>query len=158
MKRTRSLGIALAVTMLAPFPLLAQNGSQGGRTGAMSARLLVEMGSVEYLVTKAEELKLNGDQKTRLEAIGAAWAEATKATREEIRGMLPQRGQAGSRDREAMRERMQAMRPLAEKLAEEDRKSLDEAVKLLDATQQETVKTLLDERRQSARPRRGDRI
>jgi Spy/CpxP family protein refolding chaperone len=156
MMNRRQLVIALAVTMLAPLPLLAQGGTQGrgGMGGVMSARLLVDQGSVEYLVTRAEDLTLNESQRTQLEAIAVKWTAATRESREQIRGMLPQRGQAGG-DREAMRQRLEQVRPLAEKLTEDDQKALDEAVKLLDDAQREKAKALLDERRQNARPRRG---
>lgn len=158
MKHGRSLTMALAVSLLAPLPLLAQGGGQGGRGpagGVMSARLLVEQGSVEYLVTKAADLELTSDQTKQLEAIGAKWSEATKESREQIRGMMPQPGQAAGGDREAAMQRLQQMRPIAEKLDEEDRKALGEALALLNDAQQTRAKALLDERRQNARPRRG---
>lgn len=157
MKNGRSLAAALAISMLAPLPLLAQGGGQGSRggMGAMSARLLVEQGSVEYLVTKAADLELTPGQTTQLEAIGRKWAASTTDSRAEIRGILPQPGQAAATDREARMQRMQALRPLVEKLAEEDTKALNEALALLDEAQRTKVKALLDERLQNARPRRG---
>lgn len=161
MRHGRSLALALAVSLLAPLPLLAQGGGQGGQGrsamgGAMSARMLVEQGSVEYLVTRTADLTLTADQTKQLQAIGAKWAEATREQREEMKALLPQPGQGmGGGDRQAMMERMQTLRPLAEKLAEEDRKALDEALALLDDSQKTRAATLLEERRQSARPRRG---
>lgn len=161
MRHGRSLAMALAVSILAPLPLLAQAGGQGGQGrggmgGAMSARMLVEQGSVEYLVTKAADLALTPDQTKQLQAIGTAWADATKEQRSEIKAMLPEPGQGmGGGDRQAMMERMQRMRPLAQKLAEDDSKALDEALALLDETQKTKAATLLEERRQNARPRRG---
>lgn len=156
MKTRRQLVIALAVTMLAPLPLLAQGGTQGrgAMAGIMSSRLLVDQGSVEYLVTRAADLTLNDDQRTQLQAIAVKWADATRDAREQIKGTLPRRGQAGG-DREAMRQRLEQVRPLAEKLTEDDQKALDEAVLLLDDAQREKAKALLEERRQNARPRRG---
>ena len=156
MKNRRQFVIALAMTLLAPLPLLAQGGAQGreGMAGVMSARLLIDQGSVEYLVTRSADLTLNEDQRTQLEAIAVKWADATRESREQIKGMLPQRGQAGG-DREAMRQRLEQVRPLADKLTEDDQKALDEAVKVLDDAQREKAKALLEERRQSARPRRG---
>jgi Spy/CpxP family protein refolding chaperone len=149
--------IALAVTLLAPLPLLAQGGAQGrgAMGGVMSARLLIDQGSVEYLVTRAADLTLNEDQRTQLEAIAVKWADDTKESRERIKGMLPQRGQAAGGDREAMMQRLEQVSPLAEKLTEDDQKALDEAVKVLDDAQREKAKALLDERRQNARPRRA---
>jgi Spy/CpxP family protein refolding chaperone len=157
MKHGRSFTIALAVSLLAPLPLLAQGGGQGrgGMGGMMSARLLVEQGSVEYLVTKAADLELTADQTTQLESIGAKWAEATKESREQIRSMLPQPGQRMGGDRDAMMQRMRQMQPLAQKLNEDDEEALVEALALLDDAQQTKAKALLEERRQSARPRRG---
>jgi hypothetical protein len=152
------IALTLALTMLAPLPALAQGGTQGqgrGMGGAMAARLLVDQGSVEYLVTKSEDLKLTADQTKRLEVIGAAYSASTRESREQIRSMLPQPGQAAGGDREAMMQRMQQVRPLADKLIEDDQKSLDEAILPLDDAQKEKVKALLDERRQNARPRRG---
>jgi hypothetical protein len=156
MKNRRQLVIALAVTLLAPLPLLAQGGAQGrgAMGGVMSARLLIDQGSVEYLVTRAADLTLNEDQRTQLEAIAVKWADATRESREQIKGMLPQRGQAAG-DREAMMQRLEQARPLAEKLTEDDQKALDEALKVLDDAQREKAKALLDERRQNARPRRA---
>lgn len=158
MKHGRTLAMALAVTMLAPLPLLAQGGGQarGGMGGGMSARLLVDQGSVEYLVTKATDLELTADQTAKLEVIGAKWAESTKDSREQLKGMLPQpgQGQAMGGDREAARQRMQAMRPLAEKLTEADEKALAEALALLAEPQQARAKSLLEERAMEARPRR----
>ncbi|HEX6134216.1 MAG TPA: hypothetical protein VFZ24_09635 [Longimicrobiales bacterium] len=154
MKRNRTLLLALAISALAPLPLLAQSGPpQGGRAGAMGARLLLEQGSVEYLVTKAADLQLSSEQTTRLQAIGAKWAESTKTSREQIRAGMPQRGQGG--DREAMMQRMQELQPLMQKLREDDQKSLDEALQLLGEEQQTKAKALLDERARNARPRRG---
>jgi hypothetical protein len=159
MKRGHSLLMALVVMTLAPLPLLAQGGQgqgQGrGGMGMVSARLLVEQGSVEYLVTKAADLQLNTDQKTGLEAIGAKWAEATKESREKVKAGMPQAGQAASGDREAMMARMQELRPLMTEIAAEDTKAVEEAMKLLDETQQAKAKTLLTERAEAARPRRG---
>jgi hypothetical protein len=156
MKRGRSLVMALAVMVLAPLPLLAQGGGQGagrGMGGAMSARLLLDQGSVEYLVTKATDLTLDADQTKKLTDLGAAWAASTKDSRETIRKEMPQPGQ-GMGDREAMMQKMQALQPVMQKLAEDDQKSLDEAMKVLSAEQQTKAKTLLEERRQNARPRR----
>jgi hypothetical protein len=147
--------MALVVMTLAPLPLLAQGGQGQGRGGMMSARLLVEQGSVEYLVTKAADLQLNADQKTGLEAIGAKWAETTKESREKVKAGMPQAGQAGGGDREAMMARMQELRPLMTEIAAEDTKAVEEAMKLLDETQQAKAKTLLTERAEAARPRRG---
>ncbi|MBR9989467.1 MAG: hypothetical protein KFH98_06910 [Gemmatimonadetes bacterium] len=161
MKHGRSLAMALAVSLLAPLPLLAQGGGQGrgGMGGAMSARLLVEQGSVEYLVTKSAELELTADQTKQLETIGAKWAASTKEPREQLKGMLPQQGQAmGDGNREAAMQRLQAMRPLAEKLNEDDQKALAEALALLAEPQQARAKTLLEERARDARPRRGGGI
>lgn len=158
MRHGRSLAMALTVSLLAPLPLLAQGGGQGrgGQGGGMAARMLVEQGSVEYLVTKATDLTLTEDQTRQLKAIGDAWAGKTKTQREEIRAMLPQPGQGmGGGDREAMMQRMQAMRPLAQKLAEEDKAALDQALALLDDAQKAKAATLLEERRRNARPRRG---
>ncbi|HEX6307568.1 MAG TPA: hypothetical protein VFZ69_05230 [Longimicrobiales bacterium] len=154
MKRNRSLLLALTMSVLAPLPLLAQSGPPpGGRGGAMTARLLLEQGSVEYLVAKAADLQLTAEQTAQLQAIGSKWAEATKQSREQIRAEMPQRGQGG--DREAMMQRMQELRPRMEKLREEDQKALDEALGLLGAEQQTKAKALLEERAQNARPRRG---
>ncbi|HSK20766.1 MAG TPA: hypothetical protein VK912_16555 [Longimicrobiales bacterium] len=159
MKNGRSLALALAVFVLAPLPLLAQGGGQGGRGGmgggAMSARLLIDQGSVEYLVTKADHLGLTAEQKTGLEAIGARWSATTKESREQIRTRLPQPGQAAGGNREEMMQRLQEMRPFAEKVDEEDRKSLAGALALLNEEQQTKAKALIEERRQNARPRRG---
>lgn len=159
MKNGRSLVLALAVLVLAPLPLLAQGGGQGGRGGmgggAMSARLLIDQGSVEYLATKAGDLALTAEQKAGLEAIGVRWSAATKESREEIRTRLPQPGQAAGGNREEMMQRLQEMRPFAEKVDEEDRKALAEALTLLNEEQQTKAKALLDERRQNARQRRG---
>jgi hypothetical protein len=153
MKRGKTLLTALAVSMLAPLPLLAQTADQPQRRGGMmAARLLVEQGSVEYLVTKATDLQLKADQTTQLEAIGVKWAEATKGSREQIGAAMPQPGQTP--DREAMMQRMQELRPVMEKLREDDQAALDEALKLLDAAQQTKAKALLEERAQNARPRR----
>ncbi|MGH7448924.1 MAG: hypothetical protein ACRELT_15235, partial [Longimicrobiales bacterium] len=148
MKHGRSLVMVLAVSMLAPLPLLAQGGGQGqtrpGMRGAMSARLLVDQGSVEYLVTKAADLGLTADQSNGLESIGAKWAASTQESRAQIRTLLPQRGQATGSDRDAMMQRMQQVRPLAEKLTADDQASLAEALKLLDETQQEKARALLE--------------
>ena len=123
--------------------------------GAMSARLLLDQGSVEYLVTKAADLGLTTEQKTGLEAIGVRWSAATKESREQIRTRLPQRGQGAGGNREEMMQRLQEMRPFAEKVDEEDRKTLAEALGLLNEEQQTRAKALLEERRQNARPRRS---
>ena len=159
MKNGRPLALALAVTLLAPLPLLAQGGGQGGRGGmgggAMSARLLIDQGSVEYLVTKAGDLGLTAEQKTGLEAIGVRWSAVTKESREQIRTRLPQPGERAGGNREEMMQRLQEMRPFAEKVDEEDRKALAEALTLLNQEQQTKARTLLEERRQNARPRRG---
>ena len=144
--------MALAVLALAPLPLLAQGG--GARGGAMmGARLLLEQGSVEFLASKGTELALDDAQAGTLKEIGGRWATATKEAREKIRAELPQRGEGG--DREAMRARVQALQPQFQKLVEEDEKALAEAMQLLNATQQERARALLEERRANARPRRA---
>src|SRR5690606_16207557 len=97
MTRSRTVLMALALTMLAPLPLLAQGGPPQGRGGMMGARLLLEQGSVEYLVTKAADLQLGDAEKKQLETIGAKWAETTKASRDSIRASMPQQGQGGDR-------------------------------------------------------------
>jgi Spy/CpxP family protein refolding chaperone len=155
MKQSRSLVMALAVMLLAPLPLLAQGGGMGqGRGGMGSARLLVEHGSVEYLVTKAADLALDDEQTAKLQTIGTAWSESTKESREKVRTELPQPGQAAGGDREAMMARFQALQPVMAALQEEDDKALAEAMKVLNDTQQAKAKELLDERRANARPRR----
>jgi Spy/CpxP family protein refolding chaperone len=155
MKKVYALVVALAVMMLAPLPLVAQGGGMGqGRGGMGAARLLLEQGSVEYLVTKAADLALDAEQTASLQMIGADWAESTKESREKARKELPQPGQAGGGDREAMRARIQALQPVMAALQEQDEKALAEAMKVLNETQQTKAKQLLDERRENARPRR----
>ena len=156
MKHGRTLALALTVSLLAPLPLPAQGGRQErrGGMGAMSARLLIEQGSVEYLVTKAADIQLTADQTKQFEAIGSKWALETREARERIAAMLPQRSQGTGTDREAMMQRMQEARPLMEKLAADDRAALDSALQLLGEEQRTRARALLEERAQSARPRR----
>jgi hypothetical protein len=170
MMRARSLMVALAVLALVPMPLLAQGGGMGrggagGPGGAMvAARALAEQGSVEFLVTKAADLELTAEQKTKLEAIGAAWSESTKQSRERVRAVMPQPGQAmggrggagggaGGGDRQATMQRIRDLQPVMQKLQEDDQKSLDEALELLSEPQQAKAKQLLEERQASMRPR-----
>jgi hypothetical protein len=167
MMRGRSLISAMAVLLLAPLSLAAQVGGQGRAMGQggplgglMMARALVEQGSVEFLVSKAAELQLTAEQTQALQAIGTAWAEETKAPREQIRAVLPQGGAmaggAGAAgDRQALMQRLQEIAPVAQKLQEDDQTALAEALKALDETQQATAKKLLEERQESMRPRRG---
>jgi hypothetical protein len=156
MKHSRSIMLAMAVTLLAPLPLLAQAGGQGrGGMGGpgMAGRGLVEQGSVEFLVTKAAELGLAAEQKEGLAAIGAKWAEETKPSREKIRAEMPTQGMGG--DRQAMMQRLQAIRPLLQELQAEDEKAVAEAMKLLTEAQQATAKKLLEERLTQRRPGGG---
>jgi hypothetical protein len=154
MKHSRSIMLAMAVTLLAPLPLLAQAGGRGGMGGpGMAGRGLVEQGSVEFLVTKAEELGLAAEQKEGLAAIGAKWAEETKPSREKIRAEMPTQGMGG--DRQAMMQRLQAIRPLLQELQAEDEKAVAEAMKLLTEAQQATAKKLLEERLTQRRPGGG---
>jgi hypothetical protein len=155
MMRTRSILMALIVTMLAPLPLLAQGGGQGRGGmggGAMAARMLLEQGSVEFLVSKATDLQLNEEQATAMKAIGAKWAEETKANRDRIRADMPQAGGMGGGDREALMQRFQALQPLFMQLQESDEKAMAEAMKHLNETQQATAKKLVEERRAPRRP------
>lgn len=164
MRRVQSFVVALAVLALVPMPLLAQGGGQGrgmggpgGPGGLMAARMLLDEGSVEFLAGKATELQLTAEQTTQLKTIGAAWSEATKESREKVRAALPQPGQgmgAGG-DRQAMMQRMQDLQPVMQKLQEDDGKSVEEAMKVLTEPQQARAKTLLEERAESMRPRRG---
>jgi hypothetical protein len=158
MNRGRSLITALIVMLLAPLPLLAQQGGGQGRGmggGMGGARLLLEQGSVEFLVTKAADLKLTDEQSAGLKAIGEKWAEATKEERTKIRAELPQpgRGAGAGGDRQAMMQRLQAVQPLMEKVRAEDEKAVAEALKLLDETQQASAKKILEERRPPQPPR-----
>lgn len=152
MMRTRPILLALAVTLLAPLPLLAQGGGQRMGGGMMGARALLETGSVEFLVTRAEDLQLTGEQVTALAAIGAKWSADTKETRARITADLPQPGQMGGGDREALMARFQALQPHMQKLQEDDDKAIAEAMKHLNETQQAAAKRLVDERRQPRRP------
>ncbi|CAN5784966.1 hypothetical protein BH23GEM10_BH23GEM10_07380 [soil metagenome] len=159
MNRGRTIAVVLAVLAIAPLPVLAQGGQ--GRSGMrgqqaggmMAARVLLEQGSVEFLVTKAADLGLSADQSAQLTAIGTAWSAATKESRDRVRSSMPQAGQGmGGGDRQAMMQRMQELQPVMQKLRQDDREALDEALALLNEAQQAKAKTLIEER---LRPRRG---
>jgi hypothetical protein len=153
--RSRSIIMALVVMLVAPLPLLAQQGGgqRGGMGGgALAARALLEQGSVEFIATKAAELKLTEEQTTALKVIGAKWSEETKDARAKIAAELPQAGGMGGGDREALMQRFQALQPLFMQLQESDEKAMAEAMKHLNETQQATAKKLVEERR--AAPRR----
>jgi Spy/CpxP family protein refolding chaperone len=157
MMHTRSLVIALIVALVAPAAAFAQGGGQGrggpgGPGGLMAARLLLDQGSVEFLITKAAELRLTDEQTAALKTIGAQWSAETKSSRDEVRAALPAPGQAGGGDRQAMMERFQALMPVMQKLRDEDQKALDAALELLDASQQAAAKKLIEERSPARRP------
>ncbi|HSJ10376.1 MAG TPA: Spy/CpxP family protein refolding chaperone [Longimicrobiales bacterium] len=163
MKQGRSLMMALAVTVLAALPAQAQQGGMGGQgRGGMGnlgmARALTEQGSVEFLVSKAADLKITDAQKTALQALATAWATTVKESREQVKANMPAQGQgmggAPGGDREAMMARFQALQPHMQKLTEEDAKSVEEAMKLLNDEQKVAAKALLDARAESTRPRR----
>jgi hypothetical protein len=163
--RGRSLTMAMTLLLLAPLQLLAQAGGQGrgagqqGPGGAlMTARTLLEHGSVEYLADKAADLQLTAEQTEALKAIGATWSEETKSSRSRIQAVMPAPGQppmGGGGDRQARMMQMQELMPVMQKLVDDDEKALGEAMKLLSEPQQTTARLLLDERRESMRPRRG---
>jgi hypothetical protein len=50
---------------------------------------------------------------------------------------------------------MQELMPVMQKLVDDDATALEAAMKLLSEAQQATARRLLDERRESMRPRRG---
>jgi hypothetical protein len=166
MARTRTLVAALALTLLVPAMASAQQGGGMGRGGMggqgmggmMAARNLVEQGSVEFLVSKAADLRLTEEQSTALKAIAAKWAEDNKEPREQLRPLMPQQGQGmgggmgGGGDMQAMRARFEQMMPLMQKLVETDEKAMEEALKHLDETQQATSRRLIQERNQPRRP------
>jgi hypothetical protein len=161
----RTLVVA-ALMLLAPLPLLAQGG--GGRMGAqggqgmgmmgglMQIRGIVEQSSVDFLIGKAETLKLNAEQTGHLKHISASYAEATKASREQL-ASLPQLGggAAAGGDRQALMQRMQQLVPHVEKVLEEDQKAVQAAMALFSAEQKPAAEKLLEERRQASMPRRG---
>jgi hypothetical protein len=162
--RGRSLTMAMTLLLLAPLQLMAQAGGQGrgagqqGPGGAlMTARTLLEHGSVEYLADKAADLQLTVEQAQALKAIGASWSEETKSSRSRIQAVMPAQGQpmGGGGDRQALMMQMQELMPVMQKLVDDDGKALGEAMKLLSEPQQATARRLLDERRESMRPRRG---
>jgi hypothetical protein len=163
MMRVRPLTIALAVLLLAPLQVIAQAGGQGGGMGQqgpggalMTARTLLEHGSVEFLTGKAADLQLTDAQALALATIGAKWSEDTKASRSRIQAVMPAPGQPmGGGDRQGLMQQMQELMPVMQKLVEEDEKALGEAMKSLSDAQQATARRLLDERRESMRPRRG---
>jgi hypothetical protein len=156
--RSRSIIMALVVMLVAPLPLLAQQGGgqRGGMGGAaMAARALLEHGSVEFIASKAAELKLTEEQTTALKVIGAKWSEETKDARAKIAAELPQGGAMGGGmgggDREALMQRMQALTPVMQKLQDDDAKALAEAMKLLDESQQAAAAKMVEERRMPQR-------
>lgn len=162
MKRMRILTIAAAIVLLAPMQLMAQGGGQGrgmgggGMGGGMGGmRAMLEQGSVEFLVTKAADLKLTDEQATTLKAIGEQWAAATKDDRAKIRAEMPQPGQGmggGGGDRQAMMQRFQALQPVMEKVRDADQKAVAEAMKVLQEEQQAAARKMLEERSQPRRP------
>jgi hypothetical protein len=158
--RSRSIIMALVVMLVAPLPLLAQQGGgqRGGMGGgALAARVLLEQGSVEFIASKAAELKLTEEQATALTAIGARWTEETKASRAKIAAGMPQAGDMGGMggmgggNREALMQRFQALAPMMQKLQEDDATAMAEAMKLLDETQQVAARRMVDERRMPQR-------
>jgi hypothetical protein len=159
MMRVRTFTVVLAVLLLAPVQLVAQQrggmGQQGPGGGLMAARAVLDQGSVEYLATKASDLQLTDAQAGTLKAIGEQWARDTKAARDQIRGVLPAPGQPPAGDRQAMMQQMMALMPVMQKLVEDDEKAVTEAMKALSEEQQAAAKKLLEERRDSMRMRRG---
>jgi Spy/CpxP family protein refolding chaperone len=159
MMRMRTLTLVLAVLLLAPVPLLAQQrggmGQQGPGAGLMAARAVLEQGSVEYLASRAADLQLTDEQAGALKAIGEEWARDTKPARDQVRSALPAPGQAPAGDRQAMMQQMMALMPVMQKLVEDDEKAVAEAMKALSEEQQATAKKLLEERREAMRMRRG---
>jgi hypothetical protein len=160
----RPVRIAIALLLLAPLQLMAQTGGQGrgagqqGPGGAlMTARTILEHGSVEHLLEKAADLQLTAAQAQTLQQIGAAWSEETKASRTRIQAVMPAPGQpaGGGGDRQAMMMQLQELMPVMQKLVDDDATALEAAMKLLSEAQQATARRLLDERRESMRPRRG---
>jgi hypothetical protein len=161
----RPATIAIALLLLAPLQLMAQTGGQGRGAGQqgpggplMTARTLLEHGSVEHLVEKAADLQLTAEQVQTLQQIGAAWSEETKSSRTRIQAVMPAPGRpagGGGGDRQAMMMQVQELMPVMQKLVDDDARALEEAMKLLSETQQTTAHRLLEERRESMRPRRG---
>jgi hypothetical protein len=152
--RSRSIIMALVVMLVAPLPLLAQQGGgqRGGMGGgALAARALLEHGSVEFIASKAAELKLTEEQTTALKVIGAKWSEETKDARAKIAAELPQPGGMGGGDREALMQRFQALAPVMQKLQDDDAKAMAEAMKLLDESQQAAAAKMVEERRMPQR-------
>jgi hypothetical protein len=155
--RSRSIIMAVVVMLVAPLPLLAQQGGQRGGMGGgvMAARALLEQGSVEFIASKAAELKLTEEQTAALQVIGARWSEDTKDSRAKITAELPQAGGMGSGmgagGREALMQRFQALAPVMQKLQEDDAKAMAEAMKLLDESQQATAAKMVEERRMPQR-------
>jgi hypothetical protein len=152
--RSRSMIMALVVMLVAPLPLLAQQGGgqRGGMGGgALAARVLLEQGSVEFIASKAAELKLTEEQTTALKVIGAKWSEETKDARAKIAAELPQGGGMGGGDREALMQRFQALAPVMQKLQDDDARAMAEAMKLLDESQQAAAAKMVEERRMPQR-------
>ncbi|CAN5893789.1 hypothetical protein BH23GEM9_BH23GEM9_35110 [soil metagenome] len=155
--KSRSIVTALVVMLLAPLPLLAQQGGGQGRGGMaggglMGARVLMEQGSVEFLTTKAADLQLNEEQVPGLKVIGEKWATDTKEDRAKVLAELPQGGQGAGGDRQAMMQRLQGLQPVMQKIREADQLAVTEALKLLNETQQAAATKLIEERRQPRRP------
>jgi hypothetical protein len=163
--RRRSLTVAFALALLVPAAAFAQQGG-GGRGGMgggqamgglMAARNLMEQGNVEFLMSKAADLQLTAEQSTSLKVIAEKWTADTKEARDQVRPVLGQAqggmgGMGGGGDMQAMRARLEQMAPHVQKMVDADRAAMDEAMKLLNDTQKESARRMVEQRNQPRRP------
>ena len=136
--------IAIAALALAmPTVAAAQDAARGqGRQQMLS--------TIEYLVKLGGEFNATPEQLTKLEALAATFAKETSKHREEMQKVREEM-QAGG-DRSAL---MQKMRPIREEMQRKDDAAIEEALKVLNAEQQEYVKKLVEARREQRANRPG---
>ena len=143
----KSIAVA-ALALALPAAASAQDAPRG--PGARAPML----NSVEWLLKSKEEFNATAEQASKLEEISKKFDAETAKLREEFQKV---RGEMmGGADRATV---MQKMRPIREELQKKDEAAVEEALKLLNAEQQTTVKQLLETRREDMgnRQRGGQR-
>jgi Spy/CpxP family protein refolding chaperone len=140
----RKLMLMAAFALALPAAAQAQDGPRqmGGRAQMLN--------TVQWLLTSKDEFSATADQVAKIEAIAKKFDAETEKLRAEMDKVRDEM-RAGAGDRETM---MTKMRPIREELQKKDEAAVEEVLKILNADQQKSVKTLVETRKQEMQNRR----
>jgi Spy/CpxP family protein refolding chaperone len=141
----RKLMLLAAMALALPAAAHAQDPPR-----PMGGRGMMMMNTVDWMLKSKDELAPSADQIAKLEVIAKKLDTDTEKERAELEKAREEM-RAGTADRSAM---MIKVRPIREEMQKKDEAAVEEALKVLSADQQKTVKALLEARREEMQNRR----